>query len=76
MAFILRLWASLFLGYLGLQAGCALHLRRPGFDLQVLKLIVIHGCGSISPYPFPFQSIQLHSEKLYVAPEYNRVPRN
>ena len=52
--------ASLISGYLGLPAGCALHLLKPAFNLQVLKFIVIHGYNSsISPDPF-------HSQRVFI----------
>ena len=37
---------------------------RPGFDLQVLKFIVVHGFGSISPDPLHYQLFTISKKRL------------
>ena len=48
------IWLLLFRAILGSRPGVHCTCWRPGFDLQVLKFIHIHGYSSISPDPLYF----------------------
>ena len=49
------IWLLSFRAIWGSRPGVHCTCWRPGFDLQVLKFIVVHGYGSISPDPLYYQ---------------------